>query len=36
MNDQISNDLPVIIAQALEEMKKAQGKAFSMDMSLLG
>lgn len=31
MNDLISNDLPVIIAQALEEMKKAQGKAFSMD-----
>ena len=31
MNEQISNDLPVIIAQALEEMKKAQGKAFSMD-----
>lgn len=31
MNDIIGNDLPVIIAQALEEMKKAQGKAFSMD-----
>ena len=31
MNDQISNDLPEIIAQVLEEMKKVQGKAFSMN-----
>lgn len=31
MNEIIGNDLPVIIAQALEEMKKVQGKAFSMD-----
>lgn len=31
MNDQISNDIPVIITQALEEMKKIQGKVFSID-----